>query len=377
MQQPKHRILISGGGTGGHIFPAIAIANALKARLDNPDILFVGARGKMEMEKVPKAGYPIEGLWISGLQRNLTLKNMLFPLKLICSLTKANHIVNKFKPDIAIGVGGYASGPTIKVAARKGIPTIIQEQNSYPGITNRLLSKHVNKICVAYDGMDRFFPGSKIVITGNPVRQDILNLNDKKSGAYDFFKLQKTKKTLIIIGGSQGAMSINKNIQACLESLIENNIQIIWQTGKLCYEAACEAANQLKQKITPDEVDNNVKIHDFISRMDYAYAIADLVVSRAGAIAISELCVAGKPVILIPLPSAAEDHQTKNAMSLVKKEAARMIKDSEQNEKLHASIISLINENNELKKLENNISKLGIRDAAIKITDEIISLMET
>ena len=368
MQQPDAKIIISGGGTGGHIFPAIAIANALKNKKESIDILFVGAKGKMEMEKVPAAGYPIVGLWISGLQRSLTLKNLSFPLKLISSLIRAGIIIHKFKPDIVVGVGGYASGPTLKMAIRKGIPTLIQEQNSYPGITNKLLAKKANKICVAYENMEHFFPLSKIVITGNPVRQDLLKLDGKREKSIEYFGLSKNKKTLLIVGGSQGALSINKSIADNLELLTDNNFQFIWQTGKYYHNTAKE--------VVQNYPDNRINVYEFITKMDYAYSAADLIISRAGAIAISELCIVGKPVIFIPLPGAAEDHQTKNAMCLVDKQAAILIKDKDAKEKLGKEVINLLADEKMQDIMSKNIKEMALLNSADTIADEILKLIK-
>ena len=362
----KYKFIISGGGTGGHIFPAIAIADTLKEKL-NCDILFVGATGKMEMKKVPAAGYPIEGLWISGLQRKLTLKNLSFPLKVISSIIKAKKIINRFKPDVVIGVGGFASGPTLRVASKKGIPALIQEQNSYPGITNKLLAKSVSKICVAYDGMGKYFPKEKIVVTGNPIRQDVINIVDKKEKAREFFNLDKLNKTLLIVGGSQGALSINKSIHKNLEILLSNKVQIIWQTGNFYFETAHEVTKNLTEK--------NIKVIKFIDRMDYAYAAADIIVSRAGAIAISEICAVGKPTIFVPLPTAAEDHQAKNAQTLVEKNAAILITNQDVNEKLGNAVINLIKDEKRQKEFSMNLSKLAIKDASDRIINEIEKLI--
>jgi len=364
----KYKILISGGGTGGHVFPAIAIANELKKRLNDVSILFIGAKGKIEMSKVPEAGYPIEALWISGFQRNINIKNLSFPIKLILSLLKSRKIIKKFKPDIAIGVGGYASGPALKMAQKSGIPTLIQEQNSFPGITNRLLSKFVDKICVAYEGMDKYFDKSKIVITGNPIREKVIDIKDKRNEALKFFDLSSDKKTLLVIGGSQGAKSINESIDANLNLLIDNNIQIIWQTGKYYIDKAIDSQKKLGNK--------NINVLEFINRMDMAFAAADIVISRAGAIAISELTAVKKPVIFVPLPSAAEDHQTKNALNLVNNEAAILIKDCEAKEKLGKTIIDLFKNENRINILKNNIGKMAIQNSSGKIVDEIMKLIE-
>ncbi|MBI9036857.1 MAG: undecaprenyldiphospho-muramoylpentapeptide beta-N-acetylglucosaminyltransferase [Bacteroidales bacterium] len=364
----KYKILISGGGTGGHVFPAIAIANELKKRLNDASILFIGAKGKIEMSKVPEAGYPIEALWISGFQRNINIKNLSFPIKLTLSLLKSRKIIKKFKPDIAIGVGGYASGPALKMAQKSGIPTLIQEQNSFPGITNRLLSKSVDKICVAYEGMDKYFDKSKIVITGNPIREEVIDISGKRNEALKFFDLSTDKKTLLVIGGSQGAKSINESIDANLNLLIDNNIQIIWQTGKYYIDKAIDSQKKLGNI--------NIKVFEFINRMDMAFAAADIVISRAGAIAISELTAVKKPVIFVPLPSAAEDHQTKNALNLVNNEAAILINDYEAKEKLGKTIIDLFKNENRINILKNNIGKMAIQNSAGKIVDEIMKLIE-
>lgn len=369
MQQHKVKIIISGGGTGGHVFPAIAIANALKKLLGNSlDILFVGSIGRMEMEKVPQAGYTIEGLWISGLQRKLTLSNLSFPIKLISSLLKAKKIINGFNPDVVVGVGGYASGPILKVAQQKNIPTLIQEQNSYPGITNKLLAAKVSKICVAYSGLEKFFPSNKIIFTGNPVRQDITALEAKRDEALQFFKLNKTKKTILIIGGSLGARTVNESVATIINSMIANNIQLIWQTGKGYITEAKTKCEGLS--------DNGIYAFDFITRMDFAYAAADIVISRAGAISVSELCLAKKACILIPSPNVSEDHQTKNAMALVKNDAAILVKDIEAREILETTIMNLFNNTNLQHKLSENIGKLGKADAADNIANEILKLVK-
>ncbi len=355
---PQLKVIISGGGTGGHIFPAIAIANALKKKDPGADILFVGAEGRMEMEKVPAAGYQIEGLWISGLQRKLTLANLLFPFKVISSLIKARKILKRFRPDVAVGTGGYASGPLLNVAAQKKIPALIQEQNSFPGITNKILGKKVNKICVAYEGMERYFPKQKIIVTGNPVRQDILSGEGKRKEAFGLFGLKENKKVLLVVGGSLGARTINESIAGCFEQLASNNIQLIWQTGKNYAPASFNAG----------------WVGPFISRMDLAYAAADVVVSRAGAIALSELAIVKKPVLLVPSPNVAEDHQTKNAMTLVKHNAAILVKDSEAREKLGREILALAADPVKQKQLSDNIAKLAFANAADRIADEIIAL---
>ncbi|HLG04440.1 MAG TPA: undecaprenyldiphospho-muramoylpentapeptide beta-N-acetylglucosaminyltransferase [Bacteroidia bacterium] len=359
------KFIISGGGTGGHIFPAIAIANALKNKLPDAQFLFVGARGRMEMQKVPLAGYRIEGLWISGLQRRLTLKNLAFPLKVISSLLKAKRILKSFLPDAVIGTGGYASGPMLRVAARAGVPTLIQEQNSFPGITNKILARHVDKICVAYDGMERFFPKEKIIFTGNPVRQDILNLEGKRARGMELFGLNGSKKTLLIIGGSLGAKTINESILEGFRKIVEKDIQIIWQTGKAFFEQAKQAAEGIK----------GVFVADFITRMDYAYAAADLVVSRAGASTVSELCIVHKPCILIPSPNVAEDHQTKNALALINHQAAVLVRDSEAKAILTGKVLDLFNDPEFCSRLALNIAGLAVKNSAELIAGEVFSMI--
>lgn len=362
MSSQQLRVIISGGGTGGHIFPAIAIANALKKRVADCVILFVGALGKMEMEKVPAAGYKIKGLWISGLQRKLTIKNLLFPIKLIASLWKARNIIKDFKPGIVVGVGGFASGPTLQAASGLRISSLIQEQNSYPGITNKMLSKKVEKICVAYDGMEKFFPETKIVKTGNPIREEMVEIEGLREAAIEFFNLRSNKKTLLVIGGSLGALSINRSIHSHLEMLTESGLQIIWQTGNYYYEKA----------IT--EECEQVRVIKFINKMNMAYAAADIIVSRAGAIAISEICAVQKPTVFVPLPTAAEDHQTKNAQALVEKEAALLVKDSDVAERLAETLIQLLKDDDYQKQLSDNLGKLAILDAADRIVNEILKL---
>jgi len=356
-------ILISGGGTGGHIYPAISIANELKKKYSNANFLFVGAKDRMEMQKVPQAGYEIKGLWISGLQRKLTIKNLAFPVKLFSSFLNAYKIIKKFKPTIVIGTGGFASGPTLYVANIKGIKTLIQEQNSYPGITNKLLSKKAAKICVAYDGLERFFPADKIVKTGNPVRQDLLNNEDKKQEAISFFKLDSDKKTLLILGGSLGARAINNLIQNNINWLVSKNIQVIWQTGNLYY-------NEFKKY---DDLEG-VKTYAFLNRMDLTFAAADFVISRAGASSISELCIVGKPVLFIPSPNVAEDHQTKNALAVVHKNAALLLKENEL-ERFQSVFNELITDENLQHKLGENINKLALPNATKNIINEIEKLI--
>jgi len=359
------RVIISGGGTGGHIFPAISIANALKEIDKGVEILFVGAEGRMEMEKVPAAGYKIEGLWISGLQRRLTPDNLSFPFKVISSIMRSKKILKSFRPDVAVGTGGFASGPILRVAARMGIPTLIQEQNSFPGITNKILGKKVDKVCVVYEGMEKYFPKSKIILTGNPVRQDILNLPANKEAAIKFFDLDPGKKTLLVIGGSLGARTINESILLSLELLAQNNIQVIWQTGKAFIEKREKGFAKDKGWVGA-----------FITRMDQAYAAADMVVSRAGAISLSELAIVKKPIILIPSPNVAEDHQTKNAMALVKNNAAVLVKDAEAREKLGKEIIALMKDSKKQLQLIENIGKRAYPNAAEVIAKEVIKLVK-
>ncbi|MGB4415133.1 MAG: undecaprenyldiphospho-muramoylpentapeptide beta-N-acetylglucosaminyltransferase [Paludibacter sp.] len=363
----KHKFIVSGGGTGGHIFPAISIANALKKRFPDADILFVGAIGRMEMERVPAAGYPIEGLPVSGFDRKNLLRNVKVLLNLFRSMRGARKIIRDFRPDVAIGVGGYASAPVLRAASAFGVPTLIQEQNSYAGVTNKLLAKKAAKICVAYDRMEKFFPKEKIVKTGNPVRQDLFKTLPKAKEAYQFFGFDPDKKTLLVVGGSLGARTINQSVTAFLETLAKSGIQVIWQTGKFYFEEALKAAEPFKSPA--------LLVTDFVSRMDYAYAIADLVISRAGASSISELCLLSKPVILVPSPNVAEDHQTQNALALVRNAAAVMIKDFEAKELLIPKAIELIKNDVELNNLSENILKLAEKDSAERIADEVVKLI--
>ena len=356
-------ILISGGGTGGHIYPAIAIANELKLRYSNANFLFVGAKDKMEMEKVPQAGYQIKGLWISGIQRKFTLNNLSFPFKMISSLWSAYKIIKKFKPDIAIGTGGFASGPTLIVANFKGIPTLIQEQNSYPGITNKLLSKKAHKICVAYDNLERFFPSDKIVKTGNPVRQDLLTIHSKRDEGFAFFNLDKKKKTILVLGGSLGARKINELVETNLEFFKKQEVQVIWQCGKFYFDEY-KKYNEL----------NNVQVHQFLNRMDLAYAAADVIVSRAGASSVSELCIVGKPVIFIPSPNVAEDHQTKNAKSIADKHAAILLRENEL-ETFPIVFETLIKDIGKQECLSENINELALPGATTDIVNEVEKLL--
>lgn len=363
----KNKFIISGGGTGGHIFPAISIANALKKRLPDADILFVGASGRMEMEKVPAAGYDIKGLPVSGFDRKNLLKNIKVLRDYFKSQNMAKKILKSFHPDVVIGVGGYASAPTLKAAEKLNIPSLLQEQNSYAGLSNKLLAKKAQKICVAYDGMERFFPQEKIVLTGNPVRQDLLQVKAKSKEAFDFFGLDANKKTILIVGGSLGARTINQSIIGELAELHKSGIQIIWQTGKFYIKEAKEKSENIQS--------SHFIVTDFVARMDYAYSVADLVISRAGASSISELCLLGKPAILVPSPNVAEDHQTQNALALVKKDAAIMITDAEAKDKLIKTALITINKDEELDKLAINIKKLAQENSAERIVDQIFSLI--
>ncbi|MFT5217444.1 MAG: UDP-N-acetylglucosamine--N-acetylmuramyl-(pentapeptide) pyrophosphoryl-undecaprenol N-acetylglucosamine transferase [Glaciecola sp.] len=365
MKEKKgHRIILSGGGTGGHIYPAISIANELKLRFPDSEFLFVGARDKMEMEKVPEAGYKIEGLWISGIQRKLTIKNLSFPFKLIVSLLRSRKILKQFKPDVVIGTGGFASGPLLQMATVKGIPSLIQEQNSYPGITNKLLGKKANKICVAYDGLERFFPTGKIIKTGNPVRQDLLSLEDKSIEAKDFFGLKHNKITLLVLGGSLGARRINELIVKKLDFFEEQNVEIIWQCGKLYFK---------EYKIYGNIKD--VQVHAFINRMDMAYAASDIIISRAGAGSVSELCIVGKPVIFIPSPNVAEDHQAKNANAIVEKDGAILIKEGDLDVDFENNFALLNSSKEKQELLSKNIKKLALINATKDIVDEVEKLL--
>lgn len=362
------RVIISGGGTGGHIFPALAIADAVKRRVPNAEVLFVGAKGKMEMESVPQAGYKIEGLWISGIQRNLTVKNLTFPFKLISSMAKARSIVRMFKPQVAVGVGGYASGPLLRVATSKHIPSLIQEQNSFPGITNRLLAKRVDRICVSYTGMEKWFPKDKIVMTGNPVREAMVNLENKKTEAAAFFGLDADKLTLLVIGGSLGARTINESISKNIALFEELGVQLIWQTGKLFAERAADEVNALNTR--------RIVTHKFIGRMDLAYAMADAVVSRAGAMSIAEICLTRKASILIPSPNVAEDHQTKNAKALADSNAAILVADAEARDHLGEEIRKLMDNTDLRARLSANAAKMAHENAADKIANEVLKLAD-
>ena len=361
------RIIISGGGTGGHIFPAISIANAIKAKHPDAQILFVGALGRMEMQRVPAAGYEIKGLPICGFDRKHLLKNIVVLFKIWKSQHMAKKIIKDFKPMAAVGVGGYASGPTLNQCAAMGIPCLIQEQNSYAGVTNKLLAKKASKICVAYEGMDRFFPADKIIMTGNPVRQNVLQTDITKEEARKAFGLEPDKKTILVVGGSLGARTVNESIINHLDMVENADVQIIWQTGKYYNKAIMDTLAQHKPI-------KNLKVMDFISDMGAAYRAADLVISRAGASSISEFCLIGKPVILVPSPNVAEDHQTKNALALVNKDAALYVKDIEAPDTLLDTALKTVNDEAKLASLSENTKKLGLKNSADVIADEVIKL---
>lgn len=360
------RVIISGGGTGGHVFPAISIAGALKDLDSNISIHFVGAVGKLEMKMVPEAGYEISGLPVEGFKRKASLSNIMVVVKLMRSLRMAGKIISGFKPDVVVGVGGYASGPVLRVAGRKGIPTLIQEQNSTPGLTNKLLARRANKICVAYEDMDKYFPEDKLVLTGNPVRKDLCANGNKKKEAFEYFKIDQKMPVALVLGGSGGSRSINQSMASGINKLGKSKIQVIWQTGTSYYEGINKEYRKLKSP--------NIHIYGFIDRMDLAYSAADIVVSRAGAVTISELGITGKPVILIPSPNVAEDHQTKNALALVKREAAIIIRDDEVLLSLADEIINLVNDRERCRKLSENISSMAIKDSDMLIAKEIIKL---
>jgi UDP-N-acetylglucosamine--N-acetylmuramyl-(pentapeptide) pyrophosphoryl-undecaprenol N-acetylglucosamine transferase len=362
-----YRLIISGGGTGGHVYPAIAIANAFRERHPDAEILFVGAEGKMEMIRVPEAGYKIVGLWISGIKRSLSLSNLSFPFKLTSSYFKARRIIRRFKPHAAVGTGGYASGPMMIAATRFNIPTILQEQNSYAGLTNKQLSGKVQRICVAYPGMERYFPKDKIQLTGNPVRKDIIHLDSKRDAALTHFGFQGTARTLLVLGGSGGARTINESLMAGLDNLIASDVQLIWQTGKVYYES-------VKAQISDKDL-RKVRVYDFLKEMDLAYAAANVVVSRAGALSISELCLAKKPSILVPSPNVAEDHQTKNAQALVQEKAAILIQDWQAKNKLVDDAIKLLHDDVRCQALSESIGRLGKPSAAEDIVNEIEKLL--
>jgi UDP-N-acetylglucosamine--N-acetylmuramyl-(pentapeptide) pyrophosphoryl-undecaprenol N-acetylglucosamine transferase len=367
MNQQKHkRIIISGGGTGGHIFPAISIANALRKIDAETEILFVGAEGRMEMEKIPAVGYRIIGLPVAGLYRSLTFKNFSVLIKLLKSLRKAKKVIKEFGPNVVVGVGGYASGPVLRQAGRMGIPTLIQEQNSYAGVTNKLLAKRASTICVAYDGMEKYFPSGKIIKTGNPVRQNFDNLKSLQDEALTYFNLKKEFPVILVLGGSLGAGSINTSLSDNINVLRDSDCQWLWQTGKYYFENV--------KALVSLSFSENISVHGFINRMDYAYAAADIIISRSGAGTISELCLVGKPVILIPSPNVAEDHQTRNAEALSTRNAALLIKDNMASETLVDEAIKLISDKSRRDMLSENILKMADRDADIRIAREILKL---
>lgn len=361
-------MIISGGGTGGHVYPAIAIANAFKSRFPEAEILFVGAKGKMEMQKVPEAGYPIKGLWISGLQRKLTLDNLSFPFKVIDSLFKSRQIIRRFKPHAAVGVGGYASGPILRTAVNNKVPALIQEQNSYAGLTNKVLAKKVQKICVAYPEMEKFFPAEKVVLTGNPVRKDITELADKKALGLTHFGLNANQPVLLILGGSLGARTLNDSMMMNIQKLLDANVQVLWQCGKFYHAEMLEKLAQVEDK-------GLVKLFEFLKEMDLAYAVADVVISRAGALSVSELSIVGKPTIFVPSPNVAEDHQTKNAQAMVQNDAAELVKDVDARTQLIDQAIALINNEKRKEELAQNIKAMAKPNAANEIVDEIVKLI--
>ena len=366
----EYRIIISGGGTGGHIFPALSIADAIKAKHPDAKILFVGADNRMEMQRVPDAGYEIVGLPIAGFDRKNLLKNIKVLWKIFKSQRMAKKIIKEFAPHAAVGVGGYASGPTLKMAASMGIPTLIQEQNSYAGVTNKILSKHAKMICVAYDGMERFFPKEKIILTGNPVRKNLLDMRGSRNEAMKTMGLDENKKCVLIVGGSLGARSINEGIIANIEKIRANSdIQFIWQTGKLYFEEMKKRADELGKP-------KNLTITDFVSNMASALSAADIVVSRAGAGSISEFALLGKAVILVPSPNVSEDHQTKNAMALVDKDAAIYVADANVKEELIDKAVETVHDRMKIELLETNILKMGKPDAASEIADEVLRLAD-
>lgn len=365
----SRKFIVSGGGTGGHIFPALAIATEIKKRDPGASILFVGALGRMEMERVPAAGFPIVGLPIEGFRRKLSLRNLTVIFKLVISLFKASGIIRSFKPNVVIGVGGYASGPLLRMAGFHGIPALIQEQNSYAGVTNRLLAGKAAKICVAYTGMEKYFPAAKIVLTGNPIREEVINKSINKSVACAHFGIPSDKPVLLVLGGSLGARTINESISQKLDLLNAEQISVLWQTGKLYY-------NHINEQVEPKNL-AHIKHFDFINRMDMAYAAADIIISRAGAATISELCLLGKPSILVPSPNVAEDHQTKNAMALVRNNAAIMVSDKDATEKLVPQALALANDKEMQILLGSNCRKMALENAASSIVDEVFNLVKT
>ncbi|MBL7865694.1 MAG: undecaprenyldiphospho-muramoylpentapeptide beta-N-acetylglucosaminyltransferase [Cyclobacteriaceae bacterium] len=365
-QQP-YRLIISGGGTGGHVFPAIAIANAFREKHRDADILFVGAEGKMEMVRVPDAGYRIVGLWIAGIKRSLSLSNIMFPIKLIVSYWKARKIVRTFRPHVAIGTGGYASGPMMLAATQFNVPTLLQEQNSYAGLTNKKLGSKAQRICVAYPDMEKYFPAEKIRLTGNPVRRDIIDVSARRLAALTHFGFSNAEKVLLVLGGSGGARTINESMLLGLDKLIQANVRVIWQTGKVYFET-------VKAQVAGKDM-SHVRLFDFLKEMDLAYAAADVVISRAGALSISELCLAKKPAVLVPSPNVAEDHQTKNAMALVKQEAAILVTDQEARTQLVDTVVTLLNNRQRCETLSDRIGRLGKPHAAEEIVTEIETLL--
>jgi UDP-N-acetylglucosamine--N-acetylmuramyl-(pentapeptide) pyrophosphoryl-undecaprenol N-acetylglucosamine transferase len=362
------KIIVSGGGTGGHIFPALSIANEIKRMRPDAEILFVGAEGRMEMERVPAAGYNIVGLPVMGFPRKPGISLIKFFINLARSMRVARRVIKQFNPDVVVGVGGYASGPILRVATKLKFPAVIQEQNSFAGVTNRLLAKRVDKICVAYDKMEKYFPAAKIVHTGNPVRSNLAEANNLKAEALQFFGLKGDKKVIVIVGGSLGARTLNESVMASLNLIAESNVDVIWQTGKYYYP---EMLKRLEGISCP-----NLQVHEFLSKMDYAYAVADLVISRAGAGTISELCLVEKPVVLVPSPNVAEDHQTKNAMALVEKDAAVMVTDAEAKENLFTVTLGLLSDTSKLKNMSVNIAKLAKPNAAIDIATIVLGLVK-
>jgi len=361
----KLTLIFSGGGTGGHIYPALAVADRLTELVPNVNVLFVGAIGKMEMSKVPQHGYEIIGLWISGLQRKLTWSNLMFPFKVIHSYIKSKSLLRKFQPDVVTGFGGYASSPIMLAATRTGIKTLVQEQNSYAGIANKAVAGRADKFCVAYENMDKFFPASKITITGNPVRSDIIGLSSDKKEAIDYFKLDSSKEVVLVLGGSLGARTINESLIQNIQSWVESGIQVLWQTGKLY-------SQEMNDRLPGNS--SNIHLLEFIERMDLAYLVADIVISRAGALSISELCLVKKPVIFVPSPNVAEDHQTKNAKALVEKDAALMVEDRFAIKELASTALKLLADNDKKAQLSENITKLGKPNATDDIVNEILEL---
>jgi UDP-N-acetylglucosamine--N-acetylmuramyl-(pentapeptide) pyrophosphoryl-undecaprenol N-acetylglucosamine transferase len=358
------KFIVSGGGTGGHIYPAIAIANELKLHYPSAEFLFVGAKDKMEMQKVPQAGYKIKGLWISGIQRKLTFQNLIFPFKLLSSLWDSYRVIKKFKPNVVIGTGGFASGAVLKMATLMNVPIVVQEQNSYPGITNKLLASKASSICVAYEGLDKFFPKDKIKLTGNPVRQDLLDIDTKRIQSLTYFELDSTKRTLLVLGGSLGARRINQLIAQEIDFITQLGVQVIWQCGKLYYDDYSHFNTK-----------ENVHVLAFIDKMDLVYAAADIIISRSGASSVSELCIVGKPTIFVPSPNVSEDHQTKNALAIVEKKAAILLKESELEEKFKNTFADLLSNDDMQNKLSKKIHKLALPNATKEIVKEIGKLI--